>query len=72
MREIRKLESSGELPNRNRVIALTGNARAGQVQSARDAGMDDVIVRTVLGECGKYLRVFLDQTVQVRRTINHH
>jgi len=45
VREIRKLESSGELANHNRVIALTGNARAGQVQSARDAGMDDVIIK---------------------------
>ncbi|KZT38755.1 hypothetical protein SISSUDRAFT_1046495 [Sistotremastrum suecicum HHB10207 ss-3] len=45
VREIRRMEASGELPNRNRIFALTGNARAGQVQSARDAGMDDVIIK---------------------------
>lgn len=44
VREIRRLEASGEIPGRNRVFALTGNARSGQVQSARDAGMDDVLV----------------------------
>lgn len=49
VRELRKLEASGELPNRNRVIALTGNARAGQIQTARDAGMDDVIVSSTKG-----------------------
>lgn len=48
VREIRKMEAAGELPCRNRIFALTGNARAGQVQSARDAGMDDVIVRVLL------------------------
>ena len=44
MREIRQLEQSGELPVRNRIFALTGNARSGQVESAREAGMDEVIV----------------------------
>lgn len=43
-REIRRLEISGELPARNQIFALTGNARSGQVQAARDAGMDDVFV----------------------------
>lgn len=45
VREIRRLEALGEIPGRNRIYALTGNARSGQVQSARDAGMDDVLVR---------------------------
>ncbi|TDL18928.1 hypothetical protein BD410DRAFT_792720 [Rickenella mellea] len=45
VREIRKLEESGEIPSRNRIFALTGNARAGQVQSIRDAGMDDVLIK---------------------------
>lgn len=44
VREIRRMEASGEIPGRNRVFALTGNARAGQVKSAREAGMDDVLV----------------------------
>ncbi|KAH8117651.1 hypothetical protein DFH11DRAFT_1724631 [Phellopilus nigrolimitatus] len=44
VREIRKLEEVGEFPIRNRIFALTGNARAGQIQSARDAGMDEVIL----------------------------
>ena len=46
VREIRRLEAGGALSEpRNLVFALTGNARSGQVQNARDAGMDDVIVR---------------------------
>jgi len=45
VREIRRLETSGELPGRNRIYALTGNARSGQVESARDAGMDDVFIK---------------------------
>ncbi|KAF8576294.1 hypothetical protein K439DRAFT_1640612 [Ramaria rubella] len=45
VREIRRLEASGELPGRNRIYALTGNARAGQVQSALDAGMDEVLIK---------------------------
>ena len=48
VKEIRRLEASGELPGRNRIYALTANARSGQVQSARDAGMDDVLVRNGL------------------------
>ena len=31
VREIRHLESTGQLPRRHRVYALTGNAREGQV-----------------------------------------
>jgi len=45
VREIRKLEALGQLPTRNYIVALTGNARSGQIQSARDAGMDDVIIK---------------------------
>jgi CheY-like chemotaxis protein len=43
-REIRKMEASGELEGRHRILALTGNARAGQIRAALEAGMDDVIV----------------------------
>jgi two-component system, sensor histidine kinase len=46
--EIRKMEASGELSGPHRILALTGNARAGQVRAALDAGMDDVIVSTIL------------------------
>lgn len=42
------MEELGELPNRNRIFALTGNAREGQVESARAAGMDEVFVRVSL------------------------
>jgi len=45
IREIRKLEASGELSRRNFVLALTGNARSAQVESARAAGMDDVLIK---------------------------
>ncbi|KAI5119585.1 hypothetical protein M0805_006470 [Coniferiporia weirii] len=45
VREIRKLEEAGDFPVRNRIFALTGNARAGQIQSAREAGMDEVIIK---------------------------
>lgn len=47
VREIRRLEAAGEIPGPNRIYALTGNARAGQVESAREAGMDDVLVRSI-------------------------
>jgi CheY-like chemotaxis protein len=43
--EIRKMEASGEIPGPNRILALTGNARAGQIQAALDSGMDDVIMK---------------------------
>jgi CheY-like chemotaxis protein len=51
VREIRRMEAEGELPQRSLIYALTGNARSGQVENAREAGMDDVIVRilTLLG-----------------------
>jgi CheY-like chemotaxis protein len=40
VREIRKAEKAGTL-ERNIVIALTGNARQGQIDQAKEAGMDD-------------------------------
>ncbi|KAF8312813.1 hypothetical protein DL93DRAFT_2228831 [Clavulina sp. PMI_390] len=43
-REIRRMESEGMF-ERNHIIALTGNARSAQIQSARDAGMDDVMIK---------------------------
>ncbi|KAG9051349.1 hypothetical protein FS837_008444 [Tulasnella sp. UAMH 9824] len=44
-REIRRLESEGVLPLRNRIIALTGNARQGQIEASLQAGMDDVMIK---------------------------
>ncbi|KAG8934136.1 hypothetical protein FRC02_010513 [Tulasnella sp. 418] len=44
-REIRRLEISGELTGKNRIIALTGNARSGQVDSALASGMDMVLIK---------------------------
>ena len=43
VRELRAAEMAGAL-ERNMVIALTGNARQGQIDQALSAGMDD-------GEC---------------------
>ena len=43
VRELRSAEAAGTL-SRNMVIALTGNARQGQIDQALEAGMDD-------GEC---------------------
>jgi len=40
VREIRAAEANGTLM-RNMVIALTGNARQGQIDQALEAGMDD-------------------------------
>ncbi len=40
IRELRSAESAGAL-NRSMVIALTGNARQGQIDQAVAAGMDD-------------------------------
>lgn len=46
VRQIRAMEAAGELPGpRNRIIALTGNAREGQIENIRKAGMDAVLVR---------------------------
>ncbi|KAF8603915.1 hypothetical protein BDV93DRAFT_523067 [Ceratobasidium sp. AG-I] len=44
-REIRRREAAGELRIRSFLIALTGNARQEQVQAARDAGVDDVMIK---------------------------
>ncbi|KAG9124716.1 hypothetical protein FRC07_010519 [Ceratobasidium sp. 392] len=44
-REIRRMEADGRLTTRSFVIALTGNARREQVQAARDAGVDDVMIK---------------------------
>ncbi|KAF8521410.1 hypothetical protein BU17DRAFT_87965 [Hysterangium stoloniferum] len=57
VREIRRMEAAGDIPSQNKIYALTGNARAGQIESARDAGMNDVFVRSLLsrglGQCSK-------------------
>ncbi|KZS89730.1 CheY-like protein [Sistotremastrum niveocremeum HHB9708] len=45
VREIRRMEATGELPSRSRIFALTGNTRAAQIQSARDAGMDEIFIK---------------------------
>lgn len=44
-REIRAKEADKTLQNRSFIIALTGNARHEQVQAARDAGVDDVVIK---------------------------
>ena len=44
VRRIRQMETSGELRARNRVYALTANAREGQVKLIKEAGMDTVLV----------------------------
>ncbi|KAF8749105.1 His Kinase A (phosphoacceptor) domain [Rhizoctonia solani] len=44
-REIRRREAVHSLKTRSFIIALTGNARREQVQSARDAGVDDVMIK---------------------------
>ncbi|WWC60138.1 uncharacterized protein I303_102702 [Kwoniella dejecticola CBS 10117] len=44
IKELREAEQSGSL-NRNMVIALTGNARQGQIDQALAAGMDDVVIK---------------------------
>ncbi|KAH7327639.1 hypothetical protein B0J17DRAFT_772105 [Rhizoctonia solani] len=44
-REIRRRESLGTLRKRNFIIALTGNARLEQIEAARDAGVDDVMIK---------------------------
>ncbi|WVW79980.1 hypothetical protein I302_101953 [Kwoniella bestiolae CBS 10118] len=44
IKELREAENAGSL-NRNMVIALTGNARQGQIDQALAAGMDDVVIK---------------------------
>ncbi|OJD31560.1 uncharacterized protein BKCO1_4700055 [Diplodia corticola] len=43
VREIRKLEKEGHFADKMRVIAITANARVEQVNTAMQAGMDDVV-----------------------------
>ncbi|KAL1672325.1 hypothetical protein EV122DRAFT_271710 [Schizophyllum commune] len=45
VRRIRQMEASGELRARNRVYALTANAREGQVKLIKEAGMDTVLIK---------------------------
>ncbi|KAF7188420.1 Hybrid signal transduction histidine kinase K [Pseudocercospora fuligena] len=42
-RKIRELESQGKLVGHVPIIAVTANARSEQIQTALDAGMDDVV-----------------------------
>jgi len=42
-RKIRELEAEGKLTGHVPIIAVTANARPEQVQTALDAGMDDVV-----------------------------
>lgn len=44
VREIRQSEAAGTL-GRNMVIALTGNARQGQIDHALASGFDDVVIK---------------------------
>lgn len=44
-KEIRRLEAAGTLSTRHFIIAVTGNARSEQVQSAWDSGVDKVIIK---------------------------
>ncbi|KAG8762531.1 hypothetical protein FRC11_009066, partial [Ceratobasidium sp. 423] len=44
-REIRRREAEGIFQTRSFIISITGNARSEQVESARDAGVDDVIIK---------------------------
>ncbi|WVQ79030.1 hypothetical protein IAT38_001122 [Cryptococcus sp. DSM 104549] len=60
--EIRQSEAAGTL-GRNMVIALTGNARQGQIDQAMAAGMDDVVIKPyVLGDLLAKIR-----TMKVRK-----
>ncbi|WWD16672.1 hypothetical protein CI109_101102 [Kwoniella shandongensis] len=56
IKEIRQAESSGTM-KRNMVMALTGNARQGQIDQALAAGMDDVVIKPyVLSDLLKKIR----------------
>ncbi|CAE6427624.1 unnamed protein product [Rhizoctonia solani] len=44
-REIRRREAEGVFLTRSFIISITGNARSEQVDGARDAGVDDVIIK---------------------------
>ncbi|EJT48035.1 two-component-like hybrid sensor histidine kinase 2 [Trichosporon asahii var. asahii CBS 8904] len=45
VRRIRQFEAEGKLPGHQLVIALTGNAREGQIEEALKSGMDDVVIK---------------------------
>lgn len=45
VRLIRELEADGRFPGHQLVIALTGNAREGQIEEALSSGMDDVVIK---------------------------
>ncbi|KAG9122683.1 hypothetical protein FRC07_000818 [Ceratobasidium sp. 392] len=45
--EIRRLEETGSLKARSFIIAVTGNARAEQMQHARDSGVDEVVIKVL-------------------------
>ncbi|KAG9107751.1 hypothetical protein FRC07_008581, partial [Ceratobasidium sp. 392] len=44
-REVRKREADKSLKSRSFIIVLTGNARLEQVEAAREAGADDVMIK---------------------------
>ncbi|KAG8708524.1 hypothetical protein FRC09_001212, partial [Ceratobasidium sp. 395] len=44
-REVRKREANKSLKTRSFIIVLTGNARLEQVEAAREAGADDVMIK---------------------------
>ncbi|KAG9121848.1 hypothetical protein FRC07_002026, partial [Ceratobasidium sp. 392] len=44
-REVRKREANKTIKSRSFIIVLTGNARLEQVEAARDAGADDVMIK---------------------------
>lgn len=45
IRHIRQWQSDGLLEAHLPVVAVTGNARAEQVKTAREAGLDDVVCK---------------------------
>ncbi|CED83967.1 response regulator receiver sensor signal transduction histidine kinase [Phaffia rhodozyma] len=45
IQKIRHMESTGELPIRHNVLALTGNARQQQIEQALRMGMDEVVLK---------------------------
>ncbi|KAI5477386.1 hypothetical protein MNV49_006453 [Pseudohyphozyma bogoriensis] len=45
IRELRELEKSGTIPKHYNVVAVTGNARQGQVEEFRASGFDDVAIK---------------------------
>jgi CheY-like chemotaxis protein len=49
------------LTTRSFIIALTGNARREQVQSARDAGVDDVMIKVRKLRTGSAGSAFADE-----------